>query len=318
MKTLITGSTGLLGGRIAYDLAKNGHDVILGSRQWINPKKWTTNFKLVEMDFTRESSLLDATKSVDAVIHLAGLNAGDCGKNPDEALRVNGEFTKNILEASIENKLSHFVYFSTAHVYRSPLEGQIKESDPVLNTHPYATSHLRGEEHVIKAQREKKINGIVLRLSNSFGSPIHPEANCWMLLVNDLCKQAATKQSLTLNSNGLQRRDFIPISDVAKSVQHLLSLPREILGNGLFNVGGNWSPRVIEVASLIAQRYEFITKTKVEISCAESAVSEKESVLRYDISKLEMTNYRTSGMDSVIVEIDNLIKFCLENFKVEL
>jgi UDP-glucose 4-epimerase len=57
------------------------------------------------------------------------------------------------------------------------------------------------------------IEGIVIRVSNSFGAPAHQHANCWMLLVNDLCRQAVSTGQMTLRSSGIRRRDFVTLTD---------------------------------------------------------------------------------------------------------
>ena len=42
----------------------------------------------------------------------------------------------------------------------------------------------------------KKIEGVILRLSNGSGFPIFPEIECWHLILNDLCRQAVEKKEL--------------------------------------------------------------------------------------------------------------------------
>ena len=115
-----------------------------------------------------------------------------------------------------------FLYFSTAHVYGSSLEGTITEQTCPRNLHPYATSHLAGEQAVLEAAQRGAIRGVVFRLSNAFGAPVSSEVNCWMLLVNDLCRQAVTTGELALRTAGLQLRDFVTLEDVTRAVLHVL------------------------------------------------------------------------------------------------
>jgi UDP-glucose 4-epimerase len=70
------------------------------------------------------------------------------------------------------------------------------------------------------------------------------------VLVNDLCKQAVTKKSLTLCSSGTQKRDFITLQDVSRAALHFIGLPRELCRDGLFNLGGESSFRIIDMANL--------------------------------------------------------------------
>ena len=52
--------------------------------------------------------------------------------------------------------------------------------------------------------------------------PLHPSANCWGLLANDLCKQAVLTRSLRLSTPGWQPRDFLPLSLVCSVTEQLL------------------------------------------------------------------------------------------------
>ena len=58
---------------------------------------------------------------------------------------------------------------------RNPLEGCFDESSPSLNTHPYATSHLLGEQELLRVTEKSSMSGHVLRLSNCFGYPLTAE-----------------------------------------------------------------------------------------------------------------------------------------------
>jgi UDP-glucose 4-epimerase len=110
---------------------------------------------------------------------------------------------------------------STTHVY-GPQVGRLEETTLPAPRHPYATSHRAAEDAVLAASGN--FTAMVLRLSNGFGAPTHAQANCWTLLVNDLCRQAVTDCTLRLRSAGLQHRDFIPLADVTRIVDHMLHL----------------------------------------------------------------------------------------------
>lgn len=315
MKILITGGMGYLGGRLVQHLTNQaGFEVIIGSRTFSGPPEWSPKTKLVQTDWSHPESLLEICSKIDAIVHLAGMNAQDCSKDPTKALEVNGCMTSKLLEAAVSQKVKRFIYLSTAHVYQSPLIGKITEETCPQNLHSYATSHRAGEDTVRAALQRKEIEGIVIRLSNSFGAPVNKNINCWMLLVNDLCKQAILTKHMTLMSSGSQRRDFITLTDACRAINHLLLLPSEKIEHGVFNVGGMWTPTVLEITELIAERIHHVIGFKPEISRKENA-NEKSDSLDYDISKLLGTGF-TLGHHSIREsEIDELIKFCLKNLK---
>jgi UDP-glucose 4-epimerase len=205
------------------------------------------------------------------------------------------------------------VYLSTAHVYGAPLRGTISESTTPVATHPYATSNRAGEEAVRRAHEAREINGIVVRLSNAFGAPADIEANCWMLLANDLCRQAVQSGRMVLRSSGLQRRDFIAMTEACDALAHLMELPADRLGDGLFNVGGGWSPTVLEMAELLADRVEQATGVRPELQRPPAASGDRPDELCFVRQKLLDTGFVPGGRAVVDRELDALIEFCVRH-----
>jgi UDP-glucose 4-epimerase len=160
----------------------------------------------------------------------------------------------------------------------------------------------------VLAAANEHINSIVLRLSNGFGVPAHPAVNAWMLLMNDLCRQAATLRSMTLRSTGLQWRDFITLQDVSSVVTHMIDLPKSNIGNGIFNVGSGKSSRVIEMVELIQARCTEVLGYSPEIVRPQPAEEEEFPNLDYRIDKLLSTGFILRG--SPELEIDDTLRMC--------
>ena len=315
MNVLITGGLGYVGGRFLQALATNpGFEVWVGSRREFTerPEWLPSTVKLVTSQWGAQTALEKLCDGIDVVIHLAAMNAADCANDPVAALQFNGVVATQLLEAAIAKGVSRFIYLSTAHVYGAPLQGEINEKDCPLPLHPYATTHRAAEQMVTAAHMNGRIEGVVLRLSNSFGAPAHPQANCWMLLVTDLCRQAVEQQALVLHSSGLQRRDFVPMRDVCRALEHIVALPAEKLGEGLFNIGGEWSPTVLEVAQLIQQCYSRLFDGKVSLTYKVSDQDEQSMPLNYRIDHLKQSGFvlQTTAEE----EIDQLLMFCMEHF----
>lgn len=309
MKILITGGFGYLGGRIAQFLANEvGNEILLGTRHHIKSPSWLPQAKVVQTQWNSSDALEKICAGVDVVIHAAGMNAQECVADPAAALEFNGTTTARLVKAAISQGVRRFIYLSTAHVYKNPLEGLITEETPLENQHPYATSHRAGENAVRDAHMQGKIKGVVVRLSNAFGAPAHKEVNCWMLLVNDLCRQAVATHKMILRSSGLQRRDFITMSGACRAIQHLIKLPADHLGDGLFNVGGNWSPTVWEIASLIQERCQWVLGFQPELTRASPQKNDLVSELDYKTNRLRQTDFELC--ENTLEEIDKLLEFC--------
>lgn len=308
MRILITGGLGFVGGRVAVYLAKQGHKIVLGSRKATSPPAWLQQAEVAHINYDDSTSLELSCKGVDVLIHAAGMNAQECLADPVAGLAFNGLATARIVSAAIGAGVQRIVYLSTAHVYASSLVGTINEDTCPHNLHPYATSHHAGEQAVLGASQREDIEGIVLRLSNAFGAPMDKGVNCWMLLVNDLCRQLVDTQQMVLRSTGLQRRDFVPLADVCGAIAHLLVLPARQLGKGLFNVGGAWAPTVWEMACLIGERCEAILGFSPQLVRTTPFPGEFGAGLEYRLDALLQTGFQPSS--DRVEEIDQLIKFC--------
>jgi len=312
MRILITGGFGFVGGRVAQHLQQAGHQIVLGSRKTSNPPDWLPHAEVEQTDWDDGRALEQICNGVDVVILAAGMNAQDCAADPVAALEFNGLATARLVAAASRAGVKRFVYLSTAHVYASPLIGTITEDTCPRNLHPYATSHLAGEDALLSAGQRGQIEGIVLRLSNAFGAPASAETNCWMLLANDLCRQAVCDRRLTLRSAGLQQRDFVTLHDVGRTIAHMLDLSDERIGGVIFNVGGGRARRVIDMAEMIQARCLAVLGFSPEIIRPEPIQGEKSPDLDYRIDKLLATGFSLEG--DYHDEIDATLRLCNEVF----
>tara|TARA_B100000768_G_scaffold100252_2_gene93328 strand:- start:8713 stop:9663 length:951 start_codon:yes stop_codon:yes gene_type:complete len=308
MKILITGASGYLGGRLASSLESNNNSIHLVSRNKISKDKYKniSYSSSTIIDWEDQESLLKSVKGMDTVIHLAGMNAQDSIKDVLEADKVNEGNTLALLSAAIDSNVKNFLYLSTAHVYANPLEGSFNELSPINGDHPYATSHYLGEKAVLEAHKKKLINATIVRLSNAFGAPIHKDINCWMLLANDLCKQLAKNNMMVIRSSGEQRRNFITLTETARAIEHLI-FNDIYYDNPVFNVGSDWNPKIKEIASLIASRFEVITGIEPSVEFGEGS-DDAECKLDYSINKLKQSGFVPSPQSTFEFEIDLLIK----------
>lgn len=310
-RVLITGGYGYLGGRIAVELANNPEWIVrLGSRKAQAAPGWLTHAETVSMDVLETGSLPAAMADVQAVVHLAAMNENECVADPGRAVLVNTLGTLNALRAAIDAGVKQFIYFSTAHVYGAPLVGSITEQTLPRPTHPYAITHHAAEDFVLAAHDQKKITGIVVRLSNGFGAPTHPGVDRWTLLVNDLCRQAVQARKLVLRSSGLQQRDFITLTDAGRAVSHLLGLSQADCGDGLFNLGGDNPLSVWDMAQKICQRCQQTLGYLPGMERPVPQPDEQVDSLNYHSDKLQKTGFMLHG--DLDEEIDRTLLVCAQ------
>jgi len=250
MKVLVTGGTGYLGGRIARYLDKKGYKVSITTRSPLKENRFKQSVSIEYIDWDNPGLIEKLCSKYDVILHSAGMNAKDCSENPVKALAFNGRKTEEFASIAAKKNVKKFIYFSTFHVYQAIPSGNISILDTPKNSHPYATSHLEGENAVRRIScRRKSFDAVVLRLTNVVGPPISPKVNCWDLVINDLCKQAVLNNNIVVE-NPYQKRDFV-------SLNFLENLTESIINDSfegkeqVLNISSGKSYSIDEVSKII-------------------------------------------------------------------
>lgn len=318
-RVLVTGALGYLGGRILRSLLDAGgkFEPVVGtlvSVSEIEMLKISEKLEARVVDVTRPiDELAAALKGIDSVVHLGALNEIQCAADPRQAMMVNCLGTHNLVDAAVKSGVQDFLFFSTAHVYGSPLVGVIEETRACRPVHPYAYSKRAAEDYVFSARDKGSINGIVVRLSNGMGAPLHSAIDRWVLVVNDLCRQAIECGKLTLKSSGKQQRNFIPIKDIGIAVNHLLSIPKTATLDGLFNLGGRENLSVMEIAEMVASEGKKILGIEIPIICGAPDANQNFVPLDYRSEKIRQTGLNLTG--TVREAVAETLLFCREHFQ---
>lgn len=312
MKILITGASGYIGGRLVRHLSDNSSHKLYATSRNI-PKEMPKLFPDVcfcNIDLLNPGNdLADLCKEVDCIIHLAAANEILSKEDPVFACEMNITASVKLLEVAKKAGVKRFIYLSTAHVYGSPLVGTLNEKTTCNPTHPYAITHKVVEDFVLASHKEKKIEGVVLRLSNSFGAPLLPSVNRWSLLLNDLARNVILLRKVELKSSGEQFRDFITLSRVCSAIQFFCECSETKLQDGLFNLGGEGAMRIKDMAQLLCQRCECVLGYVPELLIPiDDTCDHLNNHLNYRIDKLKELGF--SGKQDLIAEIDELLLFC--------
>ena len=261
MRIAITGGSGFLSGRLAEDLYKKGHSVLVFSRNKV-PKNNLVEQRIVDWD--SETSLYEICDKSDVVIHAAGINAKDSNENPTLAKEFNGLKTSKLATLASTLGVRKFIYISTAHVYTNASVGKFNEESVPQNNSPYATSHLIGERAVLKVDQLNGMWGIVVRAGNIYGAPANSNISCLNLAVNNFYYQAITQNKITIHSDSKIQRNFLSATDFCSVFNQLINLERSTEFN-LFNIGAMKSHSLLEIATLIASDVGYRTGKLIEI-----------------------------------------------------
>ena len=119
--------------------------------------------------------------------------------------------------APASGRLPRFLQVSTDEVYGSIEEGSSIETDPLAPRSPYAAAKASGELLARAYHVTYGLDVVVTRGSNTYGPYHHPEKLIPLFVTN-----ALDDQPLPLYGDGLQRRDWLFVSDHAGAVAHVL------------------------------------------------------------------------------------------------
>jgi len=173
-KVLVTGGAGCIGMPVCNELLKRGAKVVLFDLyEQIDVVKEHINdsFKIYYGSILDESSLREAIRGCDGVIHLAAyLGVRRTEINSLRCLDININGTKKVLDAAIHAGTQKIIFASSSEVYGEPLKNPIREEDITQGKTVYAVSKLAGEE-LVKAYYAdfETLNFTVLRYFNTYG-----------------------------------------------------------------------------------------------------------------------------------------------------
>ncbi len=283
---LITGGLGNLGSWLTdYFCHQTDYQVsVLASRE--RPILTDLNFDFISCDIADRRAVADSLggRTFDYVVHTASVNEYFKDNFAEDALRVNALGTRNLLDHfKDQSELRQFLYFSTFQVY-GQRSGLITEETPTEPKNDYGTTHLFAEYYVKQFHANHGLPYTTFRLTNSYGCPKDTDSSKWYLVLNDLARMAATEQKIVLKSNGQAARDFIWMGDVCDIVHQTLELPEPL--NDTFNISGEQTFSMLEVATFVQQAYQEIYGKRLAIQVNENDTSQYASDLQVSARKL--------------------------------
>lgn len=214
-KILITGSSGVLGSRLALYL-KDKHELLLPTHS--------------ELNISREDTLrvyIEENRP-DVVLHCAALsNTWYCENHPEESHRVNVQGTVRIAKAC---KLTgaKLIFMSSDQVYNgTPMLGPLKEKDVLQPVNIYG-------QHKLEAEQRAQWNlseSVGLRLTWMYDLPESPMKLNSNLLVN---LHKAFNEGTTIKAATHEFRGVTNVWEVVRNIEKAISLP-----GGIYNFGSS-------------------------------------------------------------------------------
>jgi UDP-glucose 4-epimerase len=289
-KVLITGACGYLGARLSKFLAEKGHKITaFDSYDSSTHNEWESLMDEVIVGDIRDETVISnlADKNFDVAIQLISLDHYKSENNPNFVSTINVMPTWNLLDSLTRNGLEKFIYFSTIHVYGNLPNGNITEEHQPNPVNAYGLTHFLSENICNYFNNKTDTECINVRLSNSYGSPVFKENNCWWLVMNDLCKTAIENNEIRLESDGSPKRDFIHGDDVARAIDAFVNR-KNINGNNIFHIASGQTLTILELAHKVRLVYNQEYNKEIEIILPDKSISEypdiSNNIDRYRIS----------------------------------
>jgi UDP-glucose 4-epimerase len=180
--------------------------------------------------------------------------------------------TWNLLDCLTKSGLKKFIYFSTIHVYGNLSGGIIYEDQIPQPSNIYGMTHLLSENICNYYNDKTETECINVRLSNTYGSPIFKENNCWWLVINELCKTAIENNEIRLKSDGSPKRDFIHGNDVAGAIDILINNKNNNRHN-IFHIASEQTLTILELAHRVKSAYTKIFDKDIDIILPDNSLS---------------------------------------------
>ena len=248
MHFAVTGGAGFVGSHLVKLLVKEGYKITVidnlhkGKKE--NLASIINKIKFQKIDIRDYESLRKILKNVDGVFHQAALTiVQDSFSRPEEYFDVNVHGTENIFKLANENKFK-VVYASSSSVYGHKLETPITEDAERNPINPYGKTKLE-DEYLVEKYSKLNTEIIGLRYFNIFGKGQTIE---YAGVITKFLDRINEGKSPIIFGNGSQIRDFIHVSDVARS--NLMAMNSKS-SNLIVNIGTGNAISILELANMI-------------------------------------------------------------------
>lgn len=255
---LVTGASGYIGSHTCVELLSSGYSVVAVDNLANSAKQAIQRIESItgkSVDFYRADvrhrdviAKILSERSIDAVIHFAGLKAvGESVAKPLAYYDNNVSGSVALLETLADASVKKFVFSSSATVYGDPESVPIQESFRLSATNPYGRSKLMVEQILNDLSHSDPSWGIgILRYFNPVGAHDSgligedPQGvpNNLMPFIAQVAVGRREKLSVFGNDyptpDGTGVRDYIHVVDLAKG--HVAALQRLFAHDGSFTV----------------------------------------------------------------------------------
>src|SRR5262245_9354111 len=260
-RLLVTGGAGFIGSCYVRDLLgrRDGTRITVldkltyaGNEADLAPVRddpeMAARFRFVRGDIADADVVGPLVADADAVLNFAAESHVDRSILDPEAFLRTGVIGVHVLMDACRAAAHRprYLQVSTDEVYGSVENGHSREDDPLAPRSPYAAAKAAGELLVRSYVITHGLDAVITRGSNTYGPYHHPEKLIPLFVTN-----AIDDQALPLYGDGLQRRDWLYVSDHAAGIDHVL---RHGASGEVYNVPGGVEMTNRDTVALLLER----------------------------------------------------------------
>lgn len=284
---LFLGGTGFIGRNIIEDLAREEVQIFVLTRNLTDVDPNLLNNSKVNIIQGHLSNLelikdIISNFEIKIVTHLVSSLIPSSNENDFNYELINTIIpTFNLLDHLSEKGIK-VIFFSSGGTIYGDSKYARKETDELAPINYYGYSKLMIENYIQFKNRTKKLNYLILRLSNVFGR--YQRVDGKQGFISTAIKKIMEGKSLEIWGNGDTVRDYILVSDVAKIFKMLCE---NKIDNEVINIGSGHGVRLLDVVSSIENeigikvKLEFKDKRSVDVSSICLDIGKLKSLVKF-------------------------------------
>lgn len=247
----VTGGAGFIGSHLCDAFLDTGARVLViddlsGGKRDNVPAGAT----LYELDIrSPEAAELVATQGVDVLVHQAAqMDVRRSVADPSFDADVNIRGTLNLLEAARRGGVRQVLFASTGGaIYGEQDVFPADELHPTRPVSPYGVSKLAVERYLYFYHQAYGLDVACLRYANVYGERQNPHGEAGVVAI--FLKRLLGDEPARINGDGLQTRDYVHVSDVARA-----NVAAEgKAGFAIYNIGTGIETNVVELYDALRQ-----------------------------------------------------------------
>jgi UDP-glucose 4-epimerase len=268
-RVLVTGGLGFLGSTLAHRLCGFGAEVTvvdslnpLYGGNWFNVREVDGRLTTLVHDLRDLGPVRAHLEAADFVFHLAAqVSYIDSLSMPFEDLMLNAGLTLQLLEECRRLGVKPVVVLASSRMVIGKVDQAfVTEDSPANPVSLYGVHKLASEKYLQIYHQNFGLPTMALRITNPYGprQQIHHNRYC---MVGWFIRQALEGRTIQIFGDGLQRRDYVYIDDLAEAFLRC-AVSREAIG-GVVNIGSGVPTRFRDMVETVVDvvgrgRVEFV------------------------------------------------------------